>query len=65
VARVAPYTVLSTSAVMPWYYKTMRTFNVKKHDILVTRVKDAQKSQVDARDAFKTALERFRAEPAL
>lgn len=41
----------------------MRTFGVKKRDILVTQVKDAQKSQVDARDAFKTALERFRAEP--
>jgi chromosome segregation ATPase len=43
-----------------WYYKTMKKFGVEKRDILVKRVKDARESQQEAKDEFKTALERFK-----
>jgi hypothetical protein len=42
------------------YYKTMKKFGVEKRDILVKRVRDARKSQEEAKEEFKTALERFR-----
>jgi len=42
------------------YYKTMKKFGVEKRDILVKRVLDARKSQVDAKEEFKTALDKFR-----
>ena len=41
------------------YYKTMETFGHHKRDILVDRVEDARDAQEDAKDQFKTALERF------
>jgi hypothetical protein len=43
------------------YYKTMRKFGKEKRDILVSRVKDARKSQDEAQKQFTTALERFQA----
>jgi hypothetical protein len=43
-----------------WYYKTMKKFGMEKRDILVKRVKDARESQEEAKDQFKTALERFK-----
>lgn len=42
------------------YYKTMRRFGVEKRDILVKRVRDARKSQEEAKEEFQTALERFK-----
>lgn len=43
-----------------FYYSTMKKFGKEKRDILVNRVKDARKSQEEARNEFKTALERFK-----
>jgi Protein of unknown function (DUF2959) len=42
------------------YYKTMKKFGVEKRDILVKRVRDARKSQEEAKEEFKTALEKFK-----
>ena len=41
------------------YYNTMEKFGVHKREIMVDRVKDAQKSQQDAKKEFKSALEQF------
>ena len=43
------------------YYNTMEKFGVHKRDIMVDRVKEAQKSQQDAKKEFKSALEQFSA----
>ena len=53
-------TAVAASGCDSWYYKTMKKFGVEKRDILVKRVKDARKSQEEAKDEFKTALERFK-----
>ena len=42
------------------YYKTMKKFGVEKRDILVKRVGEARKSQQEAKEEFKTALDKFR-----
>ena len=42
------------------YYKTMKRFGMEKRDILVDRVRDAQKAQTEAKQEFQTALERFK-----
>ena len=42
------------------YYKTMKRFGVEKRDILVKRVRDARKSQEEAKQDFRTALEKFK-----
>lgn len=41
------------------YYSTMETFGYEKRDILSDRVKDARDSQTEAKEQFKTTLERF------
>ena len=41
------------------YYSTMEKFGVHKREILVDRVASARNSQEEAKDQFKTALERF------
>lgn len=51
---------LAGAACESWYYGTMKKFGVEKRDLLVRRVNDARKSQEEARDEFKTALERFK-----
>lgn len=51
---------VSTAGCERWYYGTMKKFGMEKRDILVKRVTDARKSQEEARDEFKTALERFK-----
>ena len=38
----------------------MKKFGVEKRDILVKRVRDGRKSQEEAKEEFKTALERFK-----
>ena len=53
-------TALAASSCDSWYYKTMKKFGMEKRDILVKRVKDARESQEEAKDEFKTALERFK-----
>jgi DUF2959 family protein len=51
---------LAASSCDSWYYKTMKKFGLEKRDILVKRVKDARESQQEAKDEFKTAIERFK-----
>ena len=41
------------------YYSTMETFGYEKRDLLSDRVKDARDSQTEAKEQFKTTLERF------
>jgi hypothetical protein len=43
------------------YYRTMKRFGLEKRDILVKRVRDARKSQEEAKEEFRTALDRFKA----
>jgi len=40
-------------------YNTMEKFGYQKHEILVDRVVDARDEQQDAKEQFKTTLERF------
>jgi ElaB/YqjD/DUF883 family membrane-anchored ribosome-binding protein len=42
------------------YYKTMETFGVHKREILVDRVEEARDSQVESKEQFESALERFK-----
>jgi hypothetical protein len=51
---------VGTAACDSLYYKTMKRFGMEKRDILVKRVRDAQKSQTEAKEDFQTALERFK-----
>jgi len=41
------------------YYKTMETFGQHKRDILVDRVEESRDAQEQAKEQFKTALEKF------
>ena len=41
------------------YYKTMEKFGYHKRDLLVSRVQDARDAQEQAKEQFKTALEKF------
>jgi hypothetical protein len=41
------------------YYNTMEKFGYQKHEILVDRVGDARDEQQEAKEQFKTTLERF------
>jgi hypothetical protein len=43
------------------YYKAMESVGHPKRDILVSRVKDARNAEEEAKEQFKTALDRFRA----
>lgn len=43
------------------YYKTMEKFGQHKRDILVSRVEEARDAQEDAKEQFKSALEKFSA----
>ncbi len=43
------------------YYKTMELFGQEKRDILVDRVEDGREAQHDAKEQFRTALEKFTA----
>jgi hypothetical protein len=42
------------------YYGTMKKFGVEKRDILVKRVREARKSQHEAKEEFQSALDKFR-----
>ena len=41
------------------YYKTMETFGYHKRDILVERVEESRDAQQQAKEQFKSALEKF------
>ena len=41
------------------YYKTMETFGYHKRDILVERVEESRDAQEQAKEQFKSALEKF------
>ena len=68
-ARLSPFALVAIIALAAvaasscdsWYYKTMKKFGMEKRDILVKRVKDARESQEEAKEEFKTAIERFKA----
>lgn len=42
------------------YYNTLEQFGIHKREILVDRVGEARESQVEAKEQFENALERFR-----
>ena len=52
--------VLALSACSSAYYNTLEQFGVHKREILVDRVDAARDSQVEAKEQFETALEKFR-----
>lgn len=52
--------IVSGVACDSLYYKTMKKFGLEKRDILVKRVRDARESQEEAKEDFRTALEKFR-----
>lgn len=51
--------MLIVSGCSSVYYSTMETLGVEKRDILVDRVGEARDSQSDARETFRSSLERF------
>ncbi|WP_445767314.1 DUF2959 domain-containing protein [Rheinheimera sp.] len=51
--------LLSVTACQSAYYSAMEKVGVHKRDILVDRVEEAQQSQQDAQQQFKSALEQF------
>jgi Protein of unknown function (DUF2959) len=53
-------TALGATACDRVYYSTMKRFGMEKRDILVDRVRAAQKAQAEVKDEFQTALERFK-----
>lgn len=57
---VALSAVLALSACSSAYYNTLEQFGVHKREILVDRVDAARDSQVEAKEQFETALEKFR-----
>jgi hypothetical protein len=50
---------LSITSCRSAYYKTMEAFGQHKRDILVSRVEGARDAQEDAKEQFKSALEKF------
>ncbi len=55
-AIIATATVSGCSSV---YYGTMEKFGVHKRDIMVDRVQEARDAQEEAKNQFKSALQRF------
>lgn len=53
--------VPALAACQAVYYNTMEKFGVHKRDILVDRIEDARDAQQEAKEQFKSALERFSA----
>jgi len=51
--------LLIFSGCSSMYYSTMEKLGVEKRDILVDRVGEARDSQSDARETFRSSLERF------
>ncbi len=57
--RLAVVAALFTSGCSTVYYNTMETFGVHKRDILADRVQEARDAQVESKEQFKSALDRF------
>lgn len=53
---VSAFSIIGCRSV---YYKTMEAFGQHKRDILVSRVEGARDAQEDAKEQFKSALEKF------
>ena len=51
--------MLSITGCRSAYYKTMEAFGQHKRDLLVNRVENARDAQEDAKEQFKSALEKF------
>jgi hypothetical protein len=51
--------MLLSSGCQQAYYKTMETFGYHKRDILVERVEESRDAQEQAKEQFKSALEKF------
>ena len=60
IAALIAISAIATSSCDSWYYGTMKKFGMEKRDILVKRVTEARKSQEEAKNQFKTAMERFK-----
>jgi uncharacterized protein YukE len=52
---------LAGTACDSLYYKAMNKVGYEKRDILIKRIREARKSQVEAQEDVKSALERFQA----
>ncbi len=52
--------MLLASGCSTAYYGALEQIGIHKREILVDRVQDARESQVDAKEQFMTALEKFR-----
>jgi flagellar hook-basal body complex protein FliE len=57
---LAIVTVLLTAACASTYYKALEAVGIEKRDVLVDRIDDARDSQADAKEQFRSALERYR-----
>ncbi len=56
---ILPLVAILLSACASTYYATMEQLGVHKRDILVDRVEEARDAQVESKDQFKSALDRF------
>ena len=54
------FLLLTTSACSSMYYATMESFGMQKRHILVDRVEEARDDQEEAKEQFKTTLQRFK-----
>lgn len=55
------FALLAFTACGSVYYATMEQLGKEKRDILIGRVEDAREDQEEAKDQFRTTLDRFRA----
>jgi len=53
------FSLLGLCGCQQAYYKTMETFGYHKRDILVERVEESRDAQEQAKEQFKSALEKF------
>jgi hypothetical protein len=60
VVALIALSAFAASSCDSWHYGTMKKFGLEKRDILVKRVKDARDSQNEAKEEFRTTLERFK-----
>ena len=54
-----PFIAILLSACASTYYATMEQLGIHKRDILVDRVEEARDAQMESKDQFKSALDRF------
>lgn len=56
---ILPLVAILLSACASTYYATMEQLGIHKRDILVDRVEEARDAQMESKDQFKSALDRF------